>query len=77
MVERVTGTVSNPQIPTPPPDGRGATIEDGRQLTGSPLWIHEPPHPTGSVLDQPGQLPQNGRVDAAEERGELRAAGTG
>jgi len=52
MVERVTATVSNPQVPTPPPDGRGAaTIEDGRQLAGSSFWIDEHPHATASVLE--------------------------
>jgi len=52
MVERVAATVSNPQVPAPPPDGRGAaTIEDGCQFTGSPLWIDEHPHPTASVLE--------------------------
>jgi len=78
MVERVTGAVSNPQVPGPPPDGgRTATIEDGRQFAGSSFWIHEHPHPTASVLDQPGQLPEDRRVDVAEEPGETHAAVTG
>jgi len=51
MVERVIA-VSNPQVPGPPPDGRGAaTIEDGRQFARSPLWIHEHPPLTASVLE--------------------------
>jgi len=77
MVRRVAA-ISSPQVPAPPADGRdAATLEDRRQLGGSPLRIHEPPRPTVLVLEQPGQLPKDSRVDVSEEPGRVSANCTG